>query len=86
MRVGDILIEDIVLPEPRRGDLLAISCTGAYTYAMASNYNGLPRPAVVLVGDGLNYPLINRETYKDLICNQVIPEHLQRIEVKNMAL
>lgn len=83
---GDILIEDIVLPEPRRGDLLAISCTGAYTYAMASNYNGLPRPAVVLVGDGLNYPLINRETYKDLICNQVIPEHLQRIEVKNMAL
>jgi diaminopimelate decarboxylase len=48
---GDVLIERVELPEPRRGDLLAVPATGAYTLAMASNYNALPRPAAALVGD-----------------------------------
>ena len=46
---GDVLIDDVALPSPRRGDLLAIPATGAYTLAMSSNYNGVPRPAAVLV-------------------------------------
>jgi diaminopimelate decarboxylase len=49
---GDVLIESAELPEPRRGDLLAVAATGAYTLAMASNYNEVPRPAAVLVGSG----------------------------------
>ena len=46
---GDVLIDDVLLPTPRRGDLLAIPATGAYTLAMSSNYNGVGRPAAVLV-------------------------------------
>ena len=46
---GDVLIDDVVLPRARRGDLLAVPATGAYTLAMASNYNGVTRPAAVLV-------------------------------------
>src|SRR5262249_61521294 len=49
---GDVLIERAELPEPRRGDLLAVPATGAYTLAMASNYNALARPAAVLAADG----------------------------------
>jgi len=49
---GDVLIEGAALPEPRRGDLLALPATGAYTLAMASNYNALPRPAAVLAAAG----------------------------------
>ena len=45
---GDVLLRDILLPEVKAGDLLAISSTGAYGYSMASNYNRNPRPAVVL--------------------------------------
>jgi diaminopimelate decarboxylase len=47
---GDVLIERVELPAPRRGDLLAVPATGAYTLAMASNYNALARPAAVLAG------------------------------------
>jgi diaminopimelate decarboxylase len=64
---GDVLIDDVVLPEPHRGDLLAVPATGAYTLAMASNYNGVPRPAAVLV-DGDEARLIRRrETVADLL-------------------
>ena len=49
---GDLLIERVPLPAPRRGDLLAVPATGAYTLAMASNYNAVTRPAAVLVADG----------------------------------
>ena len=47
---GDVLIEAAELPEPRPGDVLAVPATGAYTLALGSTYNGVPRPAVVLVG------------------------------------
>ena len=47
-----MLIERVELPEPRRGDILAVPVTGAYTLAMSSTYNVVPRPAAVLVADG----------------------------------
>ena len=49
---GDILIRDAVLAKPEPGDILVMPATGAYCFAMASNYNGNPRPAVVLVNEG----------------------------------
>jgi diaminopimelate decarboxylase len=64
---GDVLIESVELPEPRRDDLLAVPATGAYTLAMASNYNGVPRPAAVLVADGRAELIRRRETTGDLL-------------------
>ncbi len=64
---GDVLIDAVDLPDPRRGDLLAVPATGAYTLAMASNYNGVPRPAVVLVADGKARVVRRRETIDDLL-------------------
>jgi diaminopimelate decarboxylase len=64
---GDVLIERIALPQPRRGDLLAVPATGAYTLAMSSNYNGVPRPAAILVADGRARLIRRRETVDDLI-------------------
>ncbi|WP_213423212.1 diaminopimelate decarboxylase [Bhargavaea massiliensis] len=64
---GDKLIEKAYLPEVEPGDLIAVFCTGAYGYAMASNYNRMPRPAVVFVEDGDHRAAIRRETYDDLI-------------------
>jgi diaminopimelate decarboxylase len=64
---GDVLIEAVDLPEPRRDDLLAVPATGGYTLAMASNYNGVPRPAAVLVADGRADLIRRRETLDDLL-------------------
>ena len=64
---GDVLIDDVSLPSPRRGDLLAVPATGAYTLAMASNYNGVTRPAAVLVRDGSARVIRSRETVDDLL-------------------
>ena len=64
---GDVLIDDVALPSPRRGDLLAVPATGAYTLAMASNYNGVGRPAAVLVSNGEAKLIRRRETVDDLL-------------------
>jgi diaminopimelate decarboxylase len=64
---GDVLIRDVELPRLRPGDLLAVPMAGAYTVAMASNYNLAPRPAVVLVNDGQAQLMQRRETYSDLV-------------------
>ncbi|MDP9262469.1 MAG: diaminopimelate decarboxylase [Actinomycetota bacterium] len=64
---GDVLIEAAELPHPKRGDLLAVPATGAYTLAMGSTYNGVPRPAVVLVRDGEAHVIRRRETPDDLL-------------------
>ncbi len=64
---GDVLIDRVALPQPRRGDLVAVPATGAYTLAMSSNYNGLPRPAAVLVGNGHARAILRRETVDDLL-------------------
>ena len=64
---GDILIRDAVIAKPEPGDILVTPATGAYCYAMASNYNGSPRPAVVLVNEGRARVIIEREQYADLV-------------------
>ena len=64
---GDVLIDSVPLPEPRRGDLLAVPGTGAYTLAMGSNYNAVPRPAAVLVADGQARVIRSRESVDDLL-------------------
>jgi diaminopimelate decarboxylase len=64
---GDVLIDSVALADPRRGDLLAVPATGAYTLGMASNYNGVPRPAAVLVRDGEARLIRRRETVADLL-------------------
>jgi diaminopimelate decarboxylase len=64
---GDVLIERVALPEPRRGDVLVVPATGAYTLALGSNYNGVPRPAAVLVANGDARLIRRRETVDDLL-------------------
>jgi diaminopimelate decarboxylase len=64
---GDVLIERVELPEPNRGDILAVPVTGAYTLAMSSTYNAVPRPAAVLVADGETVLIRRRETVDDLL-------------------
>ena len=64
---GDVLIQAAELPRPRRGDLLAVPATGAYTLAMGSTYNGVPRPAVVLVREGEARVIRRREPVEDLL-------------------
>lgn len=64
---GDVLIQAAELPHPRRGDVLAVPATGAYTLALGSTYNGVPRPAVVLVRDCDATIIRRRETVDDLL-------------------
>ena len=64
---GDVLIDDVLLPDPRSGDLLAVPATGAYALAMSSNYNATPRPAAVLVADTEARLIRRRETIDDLL-------------------
>ena len=64
---GDVLIDSVQLPTPRRGDVLAVPSTGAYTLAMASAYNAVPRPAVVVVSGGEARVIRRRETIDDLL-------------------
>jgi diaminopimelate decarboxylase len=67
----EVLVGRVELPEPRRGDLLAVPASGAYTLAMSSNYNVVPRPAAVLVGDGSARLIRRRETLDDLLALEV---------------
>ena len=64
---GDLIQEDVALPKPNRGDLLAVLTTGAYNYSMASNYNRIPRPPVVMLGADGPYVAVRRETLADLV-------------------
>ena len=65
---GDIIQPDIQMPESiRRGDLVAVCTTGAYNYSMASNYNRIPRPPIVMLRGGESYVAVRRETPEDLI-------------------
>ncbi|KAB3535432.1 diaminopimelate decarboxylase [Alkaliphilus pronyensis] len=73
---GDILIWDLQAPQVEPGDILAVLSTGAYNYSMASNYNKLLRPAVVLVNRGEANLIVKRESLEDLIRRDIIPKHL----------
>lgn len=75
---GDILIKDIELPEPSEGDILCVYNTGAYNYSMASNYNRVQKPAMVLVNNSQSDIIINRETLDDLVRHDVIPDRLKK--------
>lgn len=69
---GDLVARDVPLPDDlAEGDLLAVAATGAYGYAMASNYNRLPRPAMVLVDDGRAQLLVRRETLDDIVAHDL---------------
>jgi diaminopimelate decarboxylase len=64
---GDVLVRDTELAAPRVGDVLVTPATGAYGYAMANNYNGVPRPAVIFCRDGEARVVVRRETWDDLL-------------------
>ena len=64
---GDVLVRDTELADPRVGDVLVTPATGAYGYAMANNYNGVPRPPVVFCRDGDARVVVRRETWDDLL-------------------
>ena len=68
---ADTVIARVALPEPRRGDLLAVPAAGAYTLGMASNYNVVPRPAAVLVAEGAARVIRRRETLAELLLPEV---------------
>ena len=68
---GDVLIKDARLPKAQAGDVLAVLATGAYNYSMASNYNRLAKPPVVMVSGGEDKLVVRRETYEDLIRNDL---------------
>ena len=69
---GDIIQENVPLPEVNVGDTLAVLATGAYNYSMASNYNRIPRPAMVAVKGSEKKVIVRRETYEDIIKNDII--------------
>jgi len=73
---GDILIESLALPTVERGDILAVFNTGAYNFSMASNYNRLTRPSVVLVNDGRADEIVERRTEADLLKGERIPNRM----------
>ncbi len=68
---GDLLGENVPLQEVEPGDLLAVLCTGAYNYSMASNYNRVPRPPVVMVGQEGARLVVRRETLEDILKNDL---------------
>jgi diaminopimelate decarboxylase len=68
---GDVIVRDVLLAEPRVGDVIATPVTGAYGYALANNYNSVPRPAIVFCRDGAARIVVRRETYEDLSARDV---------------
>ncbi len=64
---GDLIQEDVMLPQPKRGDLVAVLTTGAYNYSMASNYNRVLRPPMIMLGENGPYTAVRRETFEDLL-------------------
>jgi len=68
---GDILLNDVELPKVNSGDLMAVLSTGAYGYSMSNNYNKIPKAPVVLVSEGMHRVICKRQTYKEMISNEV---------------
>lgn len=68
---GDIIQPDVTMPKPERGDIVAVCTTGAYNYSMASNYNRITRPPVVMISGGKDYVAVKRESFDDLLRNDV---------------
>lgn len=68
---GDLLAENVHIQKPCKNDILAVLVTGAYNYSMASNYNRIPRPGIVMIKDGKPYIAVKRESFEDLIRNDL---------------
>ena len=68
---GDLLAEDIYIQKPQRNDLLAVFVTGAYNYSMASNYNRIGRPPIVIIKDGADRLAVRRETFEDMVAREL---------------
>lgn len=68
---GDVLMNDVKIPEVEQGDILAVLSTGAYCYAMSSNYNKIPKAPVISVKNGTSKLICRRETYEDIIRNEL---------------
>lgn len=68
---GDIIQEDVMMPKPKRNDTIAVLTTGAYNYAMASHYNKIPKPPIVVLNNGEDFVAVRRETLEDMTANEV---------------
>lgn len=75
---GDILIKHVILPKLEKDDILCVYNTGAYNYSMASNYNRVQKPAMVIVNEGKSDLIVKRETLEDLIAHDIIPDRLRK--------
>ncbi len=68
---GDVIQPAVAMPKPQRDDIVAVCTTGAYNYSMASNYNRIPRPPIVMISGGEDYVAVKRESFEDLIKNDI---------------
>jgi len=68
---GDVIVREALLADPRPGDVIVTPATGAYGFAMANNYNGVPRAPVIFCGDGEARVVVRRERYEDLTARDV---------------
>lgn len=68
---GDLIQENTKIASPDKGDTIAVLSTGAYNYSMASNYNRIPRPEMIMIKDKKPYTIIKRETYEDIVRNDI---------------
>ena len=68
---GDRIAENIFIARPERGDIIAVLTTGAYNYAMASNYNRVPRPAMVMLAGDEARLVVRRESFADMMRNEL---------------
>lgn len=73
---GDIVIYDINIAKPQRGDIFAVYSTGGYNYSMSNNYNKVPKAPVVLVKNGKEQLIVKRQTYEELIEDELLPEQI----------
>jgi diaminopimelate decarboxylase len=69
---GDVIVREAMLDDPRPGDVIVTPATGAYGFAMANNYNGVPRPPVIFCRDGEAREVVRRESFEDLTARDVI--------------
>jgi diaminopimelate decarboxylase len=69
---GDVIVREATLEDPRPGDVIVTPATGAYGHAMASNYNGVPRPPVIFCRDGDARVVVRRESFEDLTARDVV--------------
>lgn len=66
---GDLIQENVAIPSPVRGDILAVCTTGAYNYTMSSNYNSITKPPIIMVNNGESYVAVERESFEDMVKN-----------------